>query len=47
MAPNESHKFYYYKDMTPEEAMFIKCFDSLGEGLPTGQKGVARCTPHT
>ncbi|KAE9968126.1 hypothetical protein BLS_006004 [Venturia inaequalis] len=47
VAPNESHRFYYLKDMTPEEAMFIKCFDSLGEGLPTGQKGVARCTPHT
>src|SRR6185436_16727872 len=28
VAPNDSHKFYYLKDMTPEEALFIKCFDS-------------------
>lgn len=47
VAPNDNHKFFYYKDMTTEEAMLIKCFDSLGEGLPTGQKGIARCTPHT
>jgi len=45
--PNENHRFFYYKDMTPEETMFIKCFDSNGEGLPRGVKGLARCTPHT
>lgn len=45
--PNENHRFFYVKDMTPEEAMFIKCFDSKGEGLPQGVKGLARCTPHT
>lgn len=45
--PNESHRFWYMKDMTPDEAMFIKCFDSRGEGLPAGKKGIARCTPHT
>ncbi|TKA63591.1 hypothetical protein B0A49_09383 [Cryomyces minteri] len=28
VAPNEKHKFFYVKDMTPEEAMFIKWFDS-------------------
>jgi len=45
--PNEDHKFYYMKDMTPQEAMFIKCFDSRGQGLPNGMDGLARCTPHT
>lgn len=44
---NDSHKFYYMKDMTPEEAIFLKCFDSWGEGLPNGVKGLARGTPHT
>jgi len=45
--PNENHKFFYLKDMTPDEAMFIKCFDSRGEGLKDGVSGIARATPHT
>jgi hypothetical protein len=45
--PNENHKFFYLKDMTTDEAMFIKCFDSKGDSLPGGVKGIARCTPHT
>ncbi|KAG7293543.1 hypothetical protein NEMBOFW57_003595 [Staphylotrichum longicolle] len=45
--PGEGHKFYYCKDMTPEEAMFIKCFDSWGEGKEGGRKGIAALTPHT
>lgn len=45
--PSDKHKFYYVKDMTPDEAMFIKCFDSRGDGLPNGRAGLARCTPHT
>jgi len=45
--PNDRHQFFYMKDMTPQEAMFIKCFDSRGQGLPKGVKGLARCTPHT
>jgi hypothetical protein len=45
--PREGHKFYYVKDMTPEEALLIKCFDSWGEGKPQGRKGVAEWTPHT
>jgi hypothetical protein len=45
--PNESHKFYYMKDMTPEEAMFIKCFDSFSQGQPLGKEGIAALTPHT
>lgn len=45
--PSDNHRFFYVKDMRPEEAMFIKCFDSRGQGLPNGKQGVARCTPHT
>lgn len=47
--PNEGHRFWYMKDMTPEETMFIKCFDSRGQGAPEGKgvQGRAMCTPHT
>ncbi|RFU30819.1 hypothetical protein B7463_g5528, partial [Scytalidium lignicola] len=47
VAPNEQHKFYYVKDMKPEEVMFLKCFDSFGEGESNGKKGLATRTPHT
>lgn len=41
VAPSEKHTFYYMKDMTPEEVMLLKCFDS-------GEKpGLAIRTPHT
>lgn len=46
VAPSDRHRFYYVKDMTPDEAMFIKCFDSRSE-VNGGEKGVADCTPHT
>jgi hypothetical protein len=42
VAPNENHKFYYVNGITPDEAIFLKCFDSRGEGLPDGVKGIAR-----
>lgn len=45
--PNAKHRFWYNKDMTPEEVMFIKCFDSRADGFPGGVEGRARCTPHT
>ncbi|KAJ9605585.1 hypothetical protein H2200_010242 [Cladophialophora chaetospira] len=44
--PSESHKFVYFKDMTPDEVMLIKCFDSFSE-VNGGKKGVAAYTPHT
>lgn len=44
---NDRHKFWYMKDMTPEEVMFLKCFDSRGDGVSGGKQGLARCTPHT
>ena len=58
LAPNKKHKFYYVKDMTPEEAMFIKCFDSRSEwmnidawsgsgGEGKAVNGIAHGTPHT
>ncbi|KAI2623229.1 hypothetical protein GGR54DRAFT_638469 [Hypoxylon sp. NC1633] len=47
VAPNEAHKFYYQKDMTPDEVLLLKCYDSWGEGQPWGKKGIAVGTPHT
>ncbi|KAK3070241.1 hypothetical protein LTR53_010782, partial [Teratosphaeriaceae sp. CCFEE 6253] len=47
VAANEQHKFYYMKDMTPDEVMLLKCFDSRGEGMPGGREGLAVRTPHT
>ena len=47
VAPSDKHKFYYMKDMTPDEVMLLKCFDSWGEGMPNGKKGLAVRTPHT
>ncbi|KAJ4172357.1 hypothetical protein NW754_002551 [Fusarium falciforme] len=47
VAPSDKHKFYYAKDMTPEEVMLIKCFDSRSQGLPGGKEGLAGLTPHT
>ncbi|KAF2645731.1 hypothetical protein P280DRAFT_465509 [Massarina eburnea CBS 473.64] len=47
VAPNEAHKFYYMKDMTPDETMLLKCFDSRGEGMSGGKEGLALRTPHT
>ncbi|KIX97377.1 uncharacterized protein Z520_06829 [Fonsecaea multimorphosa CBS 102226] len=44
--PNDKHRFFYMKDMTPEEVMFIKCFDSYSE-VNGGKKGIAAYTPHT
>lgn len=55
VAPSKAHKFFYMKDMTPDEAMLIKCFDSRSnrfskdntEGIRGGRQGVADLTPHT
>lgn len=46
VAPSADHKFFYMKDMTPEETMFIKCFDSRSQNVG-GTKGLAGLTPHT
>ena len=47
VGPSERHKFYYQSNMTPEECILLKCFDSYGEGMPNGKKGLAVRTPHT
>lgn len=47
VVPNDKHRLYYVKDMTPDEALFIKCFDSRSEVHPNGRPGVAAYTPHT
>lgn len=47
VAPNERHRFHYVKDMTPDEVMFLKCFDSRGSGMPGGDDKIAVRTPHT
>ncbi|KAI1765619.1 hypothetical protein GGR53DRAFT_489751 [Hypoxylon sp. FL1150] len=47
VAPSEAHKFYYQKDMTPDEVLLLKCYDSWGEGQPQGKDGIAVRTPHT
>ncbi|KAI0204274.1 methyltransferase [Astrocystis sublimbata] len=44
---NENHRYYYVKDMAPEEALLLKCYDSWGEGEPGGKQGLAVRTPHT
>lgn len=45
--PSPKHKFYYVKDMTPDELLFLKCYDSFGEGQTCGRNGIAVRTPHT
>jgi len=44
---NPTHQFYYVKDMTPDEVLFIKCYDSRGHGIEGGDSSIARMTPHT
>lgn len=46
IAPSEKHRFFYQKDMTPDEAMFIKCFDSRSQ-IMTGTSGIAHGAGHT
>lgn len=47
VAPNNKHRFYYLKDMTPDEAMLLKYFDSKSHTMTDGQTSIAHCTPHT
>lgn len=47
VAANDRHRFFYMKDMTPDEVMLLKCFDSHGAGLPGGKEGISVRTPHT
>jgi hypothetical protein len=44
---NAKHKFYYVKDMTPEEVLLLKCYDSFGEEQPFAVNGTAVRAAHT
>ena len=44
--PSDKHRFFYVKDMRPDEVMFLKCFDSESEDVKPGT-GIAGFTPHT
>ncbi|KAK6193973.1 hypothetical protein LQW54_011902 [Pestalotiopsis sp. IQ-011] len=46
VAPNQRHKFYFMKNMPPDEVLLLKCYDSFGEGEPGGVEGLAVRTPH-
>ncbi|CAG8171021.1 unnamed protein product [Penicillium olsonii] len=47
IAPNEGHRFFYMKDMTPDEVMLLKCFDSRSHTMTDGQTDIAHGTGHT
>ncbi|KAI0476241.1 hypothetical protein GGR56DRAFT_460402 [Xylariaceae sp. FL0804] len=47
LMPSDCHRFYYQKDMTPDEVLLLKCYDSWGEGEPAGRPGIALNTPHS
>jgi hypothetical protein len=47
IAPSAAHRFYYKKNMTPDETVLFKCADSKGSGLPDGSNSMASCCPHT
>ncbi|PIG88641.1 hypothetical protein AARAC_000592 [Aspergillus arachidicola] len=47
LSPNDKHMWCYAKDMTPDEALLIKCFDSRSQYEPHGIVGVASSAPHT
>ncbi|KAI0393388.1 hypothetical protein F5Y17DRAFT_432614 [Xylariaceae sp. FL0594] len=52
VAASENHRFYYVKDMTPDEVLLLKCYDSWGEGEPGDRNRgermrIAVRTPHT
>lgn len=47
VAPSERHRFYFMKNMTPDEVLLLKCYDSFGEGEPSGVEGLAVRTPHS
>ncbi|RDW89766.1 hypothetical protein BP6252_01798 [Coleophoma cylindrospora] len=47
IAPNEKHRFYYMKNMTPDEVLFIKCFDSRSRQMTGGKTDIAHGSGHT
>ncbi|KAJ5731461.1 uncharacterized protein N7483_005969 [Penicillium malachiteum] len=47
VAPNKGHRFFYAKDMRPEEVMLIKCFDSNSHAMTDGATDIAHGACHT
>ncbi|KAJ5622436.1 hypothetical protein N7528_005668 [Penicillium herquei] len=47
IAPNKGHRFFYAKDMKPEEVMLIKCFDSSSHTMTAGATDIAHGACHT
>ncbi|KAJ5542966.1 hypothetical protein N7535_005389 [Penicillium sp. DV-2018c] len=47
IAPNEGHRFFYVKDMTPEEVLLLKCFDSRSHLMTGGKTDIAHGSGHT
>ena len=47
IAPNDGHQFYYVKDMTPDEAIMIKCFDSRSHSMTGGETDIAHGSGHS
>ncbi|KAJ5273280.1 hypothetical protein N7478_008405 [Penicillium angulare] len=47
IAPNEKHRFFYAKDLTPDEVMFLKCFDSSSHTMTGGETDIAHGSCHT
>jgi hypothetical protein len=47
VTPRDAHRFYYVKDMRPDEVMFLKCYDSASDDVTGATRGVAGFTPHT
>lgn len=45
--PNDNHRFYYARNITPEEVIVFKNFDSHGEDQPNGIKGVPTRVAHS
>ncbi|KXH61079.1 methyltransferase [Colletotrichum nymphaeae SA-01] len=47
IAPKPAHAIYYLKDMTPDEVMLIKCFDSASQLMTDGKTQIAHGSGHT
>ena len=47
IAFNEKHCFYYLKDMSPDEVIFIKCYDSKSASMTDDRTAIAHAACHS
>ncbi|KAF4830515.1 Aspirochlorine biosynthesis protein N [Colletotrichum tropicale] len=47
VSPNKDHQFYYVKEMTPDEVLLVKCFDSRSDFMTGEENCIAHGTGHT